>query len=44
MLDNEMDKKRGLKNNSEHLRLNTGRIDLALTKAGENAGIQSISL
>lgn len=38
-----MDKKRGLKNNSEHLGLNTGRIDLALTEAGKNAGVQNIS-
>lgn len=29
MTDNEMDKKRGLKNNSEHLGLSTGRIDLS---------------
>lgn len=44
MTDNEMDKNRGLVNNSEHLGLSTGRIDLSLTEAGKNAGVQSTSL
>lgn len=41
MTDNGMDKKKGVKDNSKHLDLSTGRIDLPLTEMENSTEVQS---